>query len=308
MAIPDYQTLMLPLLKSFADTVEKTLHDVSPSLAKEFGLSPEEQESLLPSGAQTVFYNRIGWARTYLKKAGLLDIPKRGLCKITPLGLKTLELQPKRIDVKYLERFEGFLAFRDSHKLDATESNKPVFAQQTLLEQTPEESMESAYQTLRFKLADDLLSEVKQRSSKFFENLVVELIVAMGYGGSRAQAGKAVGKSGDNGIDGIISEDKLGLENIYLQAKRYTNVSVGEGDIRDFKGALDAKGAKKGVFITTSYSTEAAKIAAEKSLNYKIVLIDGERLAELMIEYNLGVSTAVTYELKKVDTDFFSEE
>jgi restriction system protein len=308
MAIPDYQTLMLPLLKCFSDKTEKTLHQVSIVLAKEFSLNPDELEVLLPSGAQTVFYNRIGWARTYLKKAGLLDIPKRGLCKITTAGLKVLDTPPKRIDVKYLEQFEGFIAFRDSHKVEVNSQSKPVVAQQSFLEQTPEESLESAHQTLRLKLLDDLLVEVKLRSPKFFENLVVELIVAMGYGGSRAQAGKAVGKTGDNGIDGIISQDKLGLENIYLQAKRYATGSVGEGDIRDFKGALDAKGAKKGVFITTSYFTEAAKIAADKSLNYKIVLIDGERLAELMIEHNLGVSTAVTYELKKVDTDFFSEE
>lgn len=307
MAIPDYQTLMLPLLKSFSDSTEKTLHEVTPSLAREFSLSSQELDALLPSGAQTVFYNRIGWARTYLKKAGLLEIPKRGVCKITPAGLKVLEKQPNRIDTKFLEQFNGFVEFRDSHKTETTPP-LPAITQQSLLVQTPEESMETAHQDLRLKLSDDLLVEIKQRSPEFFERLVVNLLVAMGYGGSREEAGKAVGKSGDNGIDGIISEDKLGLENIYLQAKRYATGSVGEGEIRDFKGALDAKGAKKGVFITTSYFTDAAKKAAEQSLNYKIVLIDGARLASLMIEYNLGVSVVETYQLKKIDIDFFSED
>lgn len=307
MAIPDYQTLMLPLLKSFSDSTEKTLHEVTPSLAREFSLSSQELDALLPSGAQTVFYNRIGWARTYLKKAGLLEIPKRGVCKITPAGLKVLEKQPNRIDTKFLEQFNGFVEFRDSHKTETTPP-LPAITQQSFLVQTPEESMETAHQDLRLKLSDDLLVEIKQRSPEFFERLVVNLLVAMGYGGSREEAGKAVGKSGDNGIDGIISEDKLGLENIYLQAKRYATGSVGEGEIRDFKGALDAKGAKKGVFITTSYFTDAAKKAAEQSLNYKIVLIDGARLASLMIEYNLGVSVVETYQLKKIDIDFFSED
>jgi restriction system protein len=240
--------------------------------------------------------NRCGWATWRLSQPGLISRVGRGLYKITELGSNRAQLS------RLLTRAELFTEAEKGDERIALEISQNTDSP------NPEESMDLAFQILKLKLADDLLTEVKQRSPKFFENLVVELIVAMGYGGSRAQAGKAVGKTGDNGIDGIISQDKLGLENIYLQAKRYATGSVGEGDIRDFKGALDAKGAKKGVFITTSYFTEAAKIAADKSLNYKIVLIDGERLAELMIEHNLGVSTAVTYELKKVDTDFFSEE
>lgn len=296
MAIPKQHELYEPIFRLFSDDVERTLTDVELAMCKHFNLTETEAQTLKGSGTQRLMSNRCGWATWRLSQPSLISRVGRGLYKVTENGLK------RSLSPLVLSRSELFTeAEKSSESInhDVLSNVEPP---------NPEESMEISYQTLRLKLADDLLSEVKQRSPKFFENLVVELIVAMGYGGSRAQAGKAVGKSGDNGIDGIISEDKLGLENIYLQAKRYANVSVGEGDIRDFKGALDAKGAKKGVFITTSYFTEAAKIAADKSLNYKIVLIDGERLAELMIEYNLGVSTAVTYELKKVDTDFFSEE
>ncbi len=296
MAIPKQHELYEPIFRLLADNRERTLIDIEVAMCQYFKLTELESQTLKDSGTQRLMMNRCGWATWRLSQPNLISRVGRGLYKISENGLK------RSLSPLILSRPELFP--------DAEKSSEPINS--GILSFTdspnPEESMDFAYQTLRLKLADDLLSEVKQRSPKFFENLVVELIVAMGYGGSRAQAGKAVGKSGDNGIDGIISEDKLGLENIYLQAKRYTTGSVGEGEIRDFKGALDAKGAKKGVFITTSFFTEAAKIAADKSLNYKIVLIDGERLAELMIEHNLGVSTAVTYELKKVDTDFFSEE
>jgi restriction system protein len=296
MAIPKQHELYEPIFRLFSDKGERTLTEVEFAMCKQFSLTTEEAQALKGSGTQRLMSNRCGWATWRLSQPGLISRVGRGLYKITELGSNRAQLS------RLLTRAELFTEAEKGDERIALEISQNTDSP------NPEESMDLAFQILKLKLADDLLTEVKQRSPKFFENLVVELIVAMGYGGSRAQAGKAVGKTGDNGIDGIISEDKLGLENIYLQAKRYATGSVGEGDIRDFKGALDAKGAKKGVFITTSYFTEAAKIAADKSLNYKIVLIDGERLAELMIEHNLGVSTAVTYELKKVDTDFFSEE
>jgi restriction system protein len=296
MAIPKQHELYEPIFRLFSDKVERTLTEVEFAMCRHFSLTTEEAQALKGSGTQRLMSNRCGWATWRLSQPGLISRVGRGLYKITELGSNRAQLS------RPLTRAELFTEAEKGDERIALEISQNTDSP------NPEESMDLAFQILKLKLADDLLTEVKQRSPKFFENLVVELIVAMGYGGSRAQAGKAVGKTGDNGIDGIISQDKLGLENIYLQAKRYATGSVGEGDIRDFKGALDAKGAKKGVFITTSYFTEAAKIAADKSLNYKIVLIDGERLAELMIEHNLGVSTAVTYELKKVDTDFFSEE
>ncbi len=305
MAIPDYETLMLPLLKQLAEGRVHVLRDLIGVLADEFKLSDEERAQLLPSGGTLTFASRVGWAKTYMKKAGLLIQPKRGTVQITPTGKSVLDSQPQQIDSKYLERFESFLAFRNAGRsgLDQPEPQQPVAPN----DQTPDEVMESANRQLRAALADEVLDRVKFCPPSFFERLVVQLLIRMGYGGSREEAGRAMGRSGDGGIDGIINEDRLGLDAIYLQAKRWEG-SIGAGEIRDFKGALDAKGAQKGVFITTGSFTPAAREAASISRSYKIVLIDGTRLADLMIEHDLGVSVAATYQLKRIDSDFFADE
>lgn len=305
MAIPDYEAVMLPLLKQLADGQVRVLRDVIATLADEFKLSDEECAQLLPSGGTLTFASRVGWAKTYMKKAGLLAQPKRGTVQITSAGQTVLNSQPQQLDSKYLERFDSFMAFRNAGRVDP---GQPV-PQQVVLpkDQTPDEVMETASSQLRAALADEVLDRVKACPPAFFERLVVQLLIRMGYGGSREEAGRAMGRSGDGGIDGIINEDRLGLDAIYLQAKRWDG-SVGAGEIRDFKGALDAKGAQKGVFITTGNFTPAAREAASISRSYKIVLIDGARLADLMIEHDLGVSVAATYQLKRIDSDFFADE
>ncbi len=306
MAIPDYQTLMLPLLRRLSDGNARVLKDVISELADEFKLTAEDRAQLLPSGGTLTFSSRAGWAKTYLKKAGLVSQPKRGLVQVTPAGKDVLGKDPSRIDVAYLEQFPLFVEFRTLGK-ERVSLSPDSQVQMIGPELTPDEVIEGAYHRSEAALADEVLERVKGCSPAYFERLVVQLLIKMGYGGSRQEAGQAVGKSGDGGIDGIINEDRLGLDAIYLQAKRWEG-SVGEGPIRDFKGALDAKGAQKGVFITTSTFTPAALQAARNSRSYKIVLIDGPRLAELMIEHDLGVSVAATYHLKRIDSDFFSDE
>jgi len=301
MAIPDYQTCMLPLLRFYADGQEHSFREAVETLAEEFRLTDTERREMLPSGQQKIFDNRIGWARTYMKKAGLIDATKRGVYKITDRGLDVLKKKPARIDVNYLAQFQEFKDFR-ALRHTRTEDEPEL----DLNNKTPEESLEGAYQKLRGDLATDLLQRLKTCSSTFFERLVVEVIVKMGYGGTRKDAGKAIGKSGDGGIDGIIKEDKLGLDAIYIQAKRWEN-TVGRPEIQKFVGALTGQRAKKGLFITTSeFSSDAEDYVSR--IDAKVVLIDGETLAQLMIDHGVGVSTVGTYEIKKVDSDYFSEE
>lgn len=310
MAIPDYQTLMLPLLRTLCDGRTRVIKDVTTELANEFQLTAEERMVLLPSGGTPTFFNRVGWAKTYLKKAGLVSQSKRGTVEITPSGQSVLERPPVRIDVNYLEQFPAFVEFRTVGRDRLTQSSDDQSQQKLEVvspELTPDEVIERAYRRHWDALADEVIERVKNCSPAYFERLVVQLLIKMGYGGSRQEAGEALGRSGDGGIDGIINEDRLGLDAIYLQAKRWEG-SVGEGPIRDFKGALDAKGAQKGVFITTSTFTPAALLAARTSRSYKIVLIDGPRLAELMIEHDLGVSVAASYHLKRIDSDFFTDD
>ena len=310
MPIPDYQTLMLPLLQKLSDGRTRVIRDVTAELADDFQLTAEERTALLPSGGAQTFFNRVSWAKTYLKKAGLVSQLKRGAVEITSAGRAVLEKLPARIDVNYLGQFPEFVEFRAVVKDRAGQlSNNPSQQQFEAAspELTPDEVIESAYQRHWDALADEVIERVKSCSPNYFERLVVQLLIKMGYGGSRQEAGEALGRSGDGGIDGIINEDRLGLDAIYLQAKRWEG-SVGEGPIRDFKGALDAKGAQKGVFITTSTFTPAALLAARTSRSYKIVLIDGARLAELMIEHDLGVSVAASYHLKRIDSDFFTDD
>lgn len=304
--IPDYQSLMLPLLKLVSDGQEHKYRDLIENLAIEFKVTDEERKELLASGNQAIFDNRVGWAKTYLKKAGLLDSPKRAIFIITDLGRQTLANKPERIDAKYLRQFPAFLEFINASRNDNdTEEEITTVATN---EQTPEESLDKAYQRIRKALAAELLNKVVDLSPAFFERLVVELLVKMGYGGSIKDAGKAMGKSGDEGIDGTIKEDKLGLDIIYIQAKRWKPGSVvGRPELQKFVGALAGQGAKKGIFITTSNFTKEALEYTPRN-ETKIVLINGEQLAQLMIDYNLGCTTQQTYELKKIDSDYFGEE
>ncbi|MDO9510131.1 MAG: restriction endonuclease [Bacteroidales bacterium] len=304
--IPDYQSLMLPLLKLVSNGQEHKYRDLIESLAIEFQVTDEERKELLASGNQAIFDNRVGWAKTYLKKAGLLDSPKRASFVITEIGKQTLAKNLDRIDSKYLRQFPSFIEFQNASRTDnETEEDTSNIATN---EQTPEESLDKAYQRIRKSLASELLNKVVDLSPAFFERLVVELLVKMGYGGSIKDAGKAMGKSGDEGIDGTIKEDKLGLDIIYIQAKRWKpgNV-VGRPEIQKFVGALAGQGAKKGIFIMTSNFTKEALEYTPRN-ETKIVLIDGEELAQLMIDYNLGCTTQQTYELKKIDGDYFGED
>ncbi len=301
--IPKFQAIMLPLLQFIADKQEHNYRNIVEELASKFKLTEQERKELLPSGGQAIFDNRVGWAKTYLKKAGLLDSPKRATCVITELGLEILKSPPKQIDIKYLRQFQAFLAFQNFNHNDNSEK-----ITQESNEQTPEENLDEAYHNIRESLASELLSKVIKLSPDFFERLVIELLVKMGYGGSIKDAGKAIGQSGDEGIDGTIKEDKLGLDIIYLQAKRWQmGNSVGRPELQKFVGALAGQGAKKGVFITTSQFTKDALEYTPRN-ETKIVLIDGKQLAQLMIDYSLGCTTQRIYELKKIDSDYFVDD
>ena len=307
MAVPDYQSLMLPLLR-FAEGKKDEIStgEAVEVLVKELKLTDEDMKEMLPSGIQSTFFNRVGWASTYMKKAGLLEATRRGYYRITERGQELLKKQPKIINVKLLKQYPEFLEFQ---QLKGTRSGDKVSSSgdaPDISTDTPSEALETAYENLRDELADELLSRLKKSSPSFFERIVVELIVKMGYGGSRADAGKAIGRSGDGGIDGIIKEDKLGLDVVYIQAKRWDNNSVGSPDVMQFAGALQAQKASKGIFITTSRFTEDARSYVSQ-IGSKIVLIDGEQLTNLMIENDVGVSTVSLYPVKKIDTDYFDE-
>lgn len=302
MAIPDYQTIMLPLLKLAEDKQEHSLWQAIDTLADQFNLTNEERRELLSSGHQAIFDNRVGWARTYMKKAGLLDLPRRGYFHITDRGLEALKRNPPRIDVKFLFQFKEFREFRAFRREKTTLQEEVKEGQ----ERTPEEILGDAYQNLRDSLANDLIQQIKSSPPSLFEKIVVELLVKMGYGGSRKDAGKAIGKTGDEGIDGIIKEDPLGLDIIYIQAKKWGN-TVGRPEIQKFAGALQGKRARKGIFITTSnYTREAYDFTS--SIDTKIVLIDGDQLTQLMIDHNIGVGHSAIYETKRIDLDYFTEE
>ena len=303
--IPKYEEIMLPFLKYLADGKEHGLSETHDALAEQFKLTDEELRELLPSGRQPVFRNRVGWARTYLKKAGLVTSPKRAHFRISDKGLSLLKEKPDEITSKFLTRYDDFVEFKSikNDKKDNGSLSQPLIADNT--DQTPEESLEYAYQKLHSELSKELLDIVKSCSPDFFERLIIDLLITMGYGGSRKEAGQAMGKSGDGGIDGIINEDKLGLDIIYLQAKRWEN-SVPVKEIRDFTGALASKKAKKGIFIATS-SFPKSVYEFVGQVEYKIILIDGKRLADLMIEHSVGLSTVNTYHVKIIDSDYFEE-
>ena len=304
MPIPDFQTLMLPLLRSYADGEIRSISNSVETLGHEFRLTDDELRHLLPSGRQATFRNRVAWARTYLSKAGLLSSPKRAHFKITATGQASLAAKPTRIDIAFLNTFPEFVKFRTTKhgETNASAITVPPLEQR----ENPEEQIESIHAQLKRDLAVELLTRIAAAAPDFFERLVVELLLKMGYGGSRQDAGRAIGRSGDGGIDGIINEDRLGLDSIYLQAKRWEH-PVGRPEIQKFAGALAEHRAKKGVFITTSSFTKEALASATKH-DARIVLIDGEKLATLMIDHGLGVTLEASYEIKRIDSDYFAEE
>lgn len=307
--IPDYQTLMLPLLEELADNNEHELQELIKKLSDKFSLTDEERNELLPSGNQEVINNRVGWARTYLKKANLLSSPRRATFKITEQGIEVLKKKPIKIDVKFLQGLDDFKKWQITYQssYQSRKENENISENIVDLEagKTPEELLDYSFQKLKEELALELIDRIKSCSPVFFERLVIDLLIKMGYGGSRKEAGQIIGKSGDGGIDGIIKEDKLGLDTIYVQAKRWEN-TVPVGQIRDFAGSLLSKKAKKGIFISTSnYPKGAYEFVS--SIEPKIVLIDGKELAELMIQNNVGLATKGIYELKKLDLDYFEE-
>lgn len=300
MSIPSYQTLMLPLLRLVAERGSLNRADAIQLLANEFKLTDAERRELLPSGKISVIQSRAGWARTYLVKAGLLASSQRGVVVITDRGKKALSEGLQNIDGQYLKQYQEFRDFLSSS--NKVGENEPIV---DAAQGTPEEVLDAAYSQLKNQVLSETIDKIKSCSSQFFENLVVDIVVRMGYGGSRSDAGRAVGQSGDEGIDGIINEDRLGLDVIYLQAKRW-EANVSRPEIQKFAGALQGKRAKKGIFITTSnFSSEAREYV--KNVDAKIILIDGRQLVELMWECNVGLSPIASYEIKKLDLDYFSE-
>jgi len=304
MYIPDFQTIMLPLMEIASDKKIHKFRDVINELTLKYNLSDEEKNELLPSGKQPVFENRTGWAKTHLKKAGLLIYPQRGCIQITERGLTLLEKKHDKIDMKTLKQFDEYNEFIKI--TNVSRDNDDIINE--VETHTPEELMETAFQNIKRTLADEILEKIHNVPPSFFEKLVVDLLVKMGYGGSVKDAGKAIGKSNDEGIDGTIKEDKLGLDVIYIQAKRWKEGNVvGRPELQKFVGALAGQGAKKGIFITAStFSKEALEYTPKNET--KIILIDGIQLSELLIEYNIGVSNQQSYEIKKIDNDYFEEE
>lgn len=301
MPIPDFQSVMRPVLVAVSDGNPHAMSAVLDEVSQHFGLAEEERAQRIASGTQTVIKNRVGWARTYLNKAGLLTIPGRAMIQITERGQAALQQCPERVDVRYLKSFPEFVAF---HTVKATEE-QPA-ADEISADATPDEQIAQAHQSLLDALTDELQQAIQDATPVFFEQLVVDLMIAIGYGGSRKEAGQATKATGDNGIDGIIKEDKLGLDTIYLQAKHWKN-TVHRPEIDKFIGALTRAHAHKGVFITTSEFSSGAREAAT-GLAMNMVLIDGKELASLMIEHNLGVTTKEVYAIKQLDTDYFNED
>ena len=300
--IPDYQTLMRPVLECVASG-EARISDVVERLANKIGLTAEERGIVLPSGKQTRFANRVNWAKSYLKQGGLVEITGRGRFKITDRGRAALADKAAIINNAYLAQFEEFQSFKS--KETEADAKAPVTQGTLETESTPDEALRRAHGAIIGALSAELLDRVRNGTPEFFENLIVQLLIAMGYGGTSEEAGRAIGQSGDNGVDGVIDQDPLGVDQIYVQAKRYADGNnIAAGAIRDFYGALSLKRAHKGIFVTTSaFSTAATETA--RGLGSRIVLIDGPHLARLMIRYNVGCRDEEIIYLKKLDEDFF---
>ncbi len=303
MAIPDFQSLMLPLLRFCGDEQEHANREAVNALVKEFGLTEKEQKELLPSGQQYIMDNRVAWARAHMKMAGLMENTRRGVFRITKRGLDVLSQNPKTVDLRFLRKFPEYEKARSGSKENQSAPNS--VESEEGVSRTPSEQIEEAYLTLRQELASEILTQLKSASPGFFEKVVVEVLVKMGYGGSRKDAGQAIGRSGDEGIDGIIKEDRLGLDIIYIQAKKWED-PVSRPEIQKFAGALQGKRARKGIFITTSRFADTAREFAA-NIDSKIILIDGQQLAQFMIDFNVGVATDAVYELKRLDSDYYLE-
>jgi len=301
--IPDFQSIMLPMLKLLKNGEPKTLNEVMKELTVHYKLTEEHLKIKVPSGQMGLFRNRVGWTRSYLKKAGLIRYPDRGVYEITQEGKEFLETNPNELRMKQLEQFPKYQEWRETFN---DSSSKDKINTRTE-EQTPEEVLALSVNELKNELATELLDKLKENSFSYFERFVIELLQKMGYGEFREDSSKHTGQTGDQGIDGVISQDRLGLENVYIQAKRFSNNSVGSPDIRNFIGSLALQGVNKGVFLTTSKFSSSAIQTAMDSKQQKIVLIDGKELTELAIEYNLGVQIAETIEIKKIDLDYFEE-
>ena len=307
MPIPDFQSLMLPALKALSDGEEKPISEIRNHIAEAQGLTPEEMRELLPSGRQPVFVNRVSWALLYLGRAGLSERVRRGVWRLTEEGESLLADAPPRIDMNYLRNYPAYVAWRTG-KNTSSSSEDAVLIPPDDSANTPEEELDRVVQQLRYELEADVLNRVRTAPPAFLEQVVVDLLVAMGYGGGDAERGRVTGRSGDGGIDGTIREDALGLDEVYVQAKKYADSNtVGEGDLRNFAGAIDAAGTTKGVFVTTSGFTSAAKDYVARSPK-RIVLIDGEELARLMVVHSIGVRTRIRHEIKWIDEDYFDQE
>jgi len=302
MPIPDFQSLMRPLLEAHADGSEHRNRDLVAQLADHFGLSEEERREMLPSGGARLFDNRIGWAKSHITQAGLLTAPRRAVSMITERGRQLLHNHPERIDLRVLNTIEDYREFRNRRKSTEDEPSPEPEIQNS---QTPEELLENAYLQVRRQVESELLEQIMSSPPEFLERVVVDLVVKMGYGGSRTDAGKALGRTGDEGIDGIIKEDPLGLDIIYLQAKRWEG-TVGRPEIQKFAGALQGQRARKGIFITTSSFTADA-LEYVSRIDTKIILIDGRHLSKLMFDHGVGVATASNYEVKRIDSDYFTD-
>jgi restriction system protein len=305
MAIPDYQTLMRPVLEVLSDRQERPASAIRAMVAERLRLSDEDLRDLVPSGQKPLFYDRVSWAMSYLKQAGLVERPRRAVYRLSDRGADVLKRYPDRVDNEVLNQFEEFRAFLNRSAGDAKKKRKPEPAPTD--PETPEEELESAFLRVRSAIEAELLQNVKAAPPVFFERLVVELLVAMGYGGSLKDAGQAIGRSGDGGIDGIIKEDRLGLDVIHVQAKRWDGRTVGRPEVQAFAGSLDGVRAKKGILITTSTFSSDAEAYVDR-IDKRIILIDGERLASLMYDFGVGVALTATYAVKRIDADYFGDE
>ena len=307
MPIPDFQSLMLPALKALSDGAEKPISEIRNHIAEAQGLTPEEMQELLPSGRQSVFVNRVSWALLHLARAGLSERVRRGVWRLAEEGESLLADAPPHIDMNYLRNYPAYVTWRTSKNVSPSSGDTALIPPDDSVD-TPEEELDRLVRQLRNELETDVLERVREAPPAFFEQVVVDLLIAMGYGGGDAERGRVTGRSGDGGIDGTIREDALGLDEVYVQAKKYADGNtVGEGDLRNFAGAIDAAGTTKGVFVTTSGFTSSAKNYVARSPK-RIVLIDGEELARLMVTHSIGVRTRIHHEIKRIDEGYFDQE
>ena len=308
MAVPDFQSLMLPVVKALASGREAAISVVRTRVAASMSLTVEDMQEMLPSGRQSVFVNRVAWAVVYLGHAGLVERTRRGVWRLTVEGKALLADPPARVDVSYLRKYPDFVAWRTGKDTPPSSDDDGSVVSEDRSTDTPEEALEKAALKLREELEAEVLGRVRKATPKFLEQVIIDLLIAMGYGGGDPTMGRVTGRTGDGGIDGTIKEDALGLDEVYVQAKKYADSNVvGEGDLRNFAGAIDAAGTTKGVFVTTAGFTPAARNYVARSPK-RIVLIDGRELAHLMVQHGIGVRIWVRHEIKRIDQDYFDQE